>query len=274
MKSKLYFWKDNRKSTKTLGVIILVIVLILVGSVSGWYYLVYIPHKQHEEELQRKEKAIQAKISQVSNFYDTHLTGGSIEHLSILLSEMYKSRLKLSLSGYGEQSVDCTTTGCTFNYFIQNGHVFNLQDKDFWGRSFSGSFSEKEVSFTDIPSKLDSNILLEKYKATEGIAVPECSVMLNYIYSLNSSGIISGKFEVTQPPASSVISVEKELNGRGKHYGLLFGSWMMETKDNSIPHLISIFNSQAFKDDFIIKNVNFKLDVVSISGEFVCKTGN
>lgn len=48
----------------------------------------------------------------------------------------------------------------------------------------------------------------------------------------------------------------------------------METKDNSIPHLISIFNSQAFKDDFIIKNVNFKLDVVSISGEFVCKTGN
>ena len=274
MKSGLYFWKNSRKPSKTMGIVIALIILVLAGGAAGWYYLIYTPHKQHEEELKRKEQAIQAKISQVSSFYDKNLAGGSIERLGLLLSEMYKSRLKLSLSGYEEKSATCTTSGCTFNYDIQKGHVFSLQNKEIWGSVFSGIFSEKEVSFSDIPSKLDSNVLLKKYKANEDVNVTECGRMLNYIYSLNSSGMILGMFEVTTPPASSVIEIEKELGVRGKYYALLFGSWKMETKENSIPHLISIFEGLAFRDDFIIKSIDIKSGVVSISGGFVCKTGS
>ena len=274
MKSGLYFWKNSRKPSKTMGIVIALIVLALAGGAAGWYYLIYFPHKQHEEELKRKEQAIKAKISQVSSFYDNNLAGGSIERLGLMLSEMYKSRLKLGLSGYKEESLSCTTSACKFNYSIQKGHVFSLQKKMFWGSEFSGSFSEDQVSFTDIPSKLNTNILLKKYSAGEAIDVPECGMMLNYIYSVNTSGMISGKFEVKAPPASGVIKVEKELGGRSKYYGLLFGSWKMETKDNSIPHMISVFNSLAFQDDFIIKSIDIKSGVVSISGGFVCKTGS
>ncbi len=274
MKSGLYFWKNSRKPSKTMGIVIALIILVLSGGAAGWYYLIYTPHKQHEEELKRKEQAIQDNILQVASFYDSNLSGGSIDRLDLLLFEIYKSRTKLSLSGYDENSVNCTTSGCTFNYAIHQGHVFSLQNKEFWGSDFSGSFSEKEVSFSDIPSKLNSNVLLDKYKANEDVNVAECGRMLNYIYSLNSSGIIPGVFEIVAPPASSVIEIEKELGVRGRYYGLLFGSWKMETKDNSISHLISIFDGQAFRDDFLVKNIEIKLGTVSISGDFVCKTGS
>ncbi|KQN48883.1 hypothetical protein ASE99_13455 [Serratia sp. Leaf51] len=274
MKNGLYFWKSNHKPSKKQGVIISLIVLILLGSIAGWYYLIFVPHKKHEEELHKKEVAVQAKLKQVSTFYDTALTGGNIDRLGLLLSEIYKSKLKLSLAGYEKESVKCKVAGCEFTYSINKSHVFSLLKKDFWNESFLGSFAEKEVSFTGIPSKLDQNHLLERYHSKKNIDVPECGVILVYIYSLNSTGLIPGTLEILKSPTSSVTTVEKELGSRTKYYGLLFGSWKMETKDLSIPHLISIFQGQAFQDDFIVKNVEIKLDAVSISGDFVCKTGS
>lgn len=55
MNKGLYFWKSSLTPNKRQWIILTIIVAIVLASVSGWYYMVYVPHKKHEEEVLRKK---------------------------------------------------------------------------------------------------------------------------------------------------------------------------------------------------------------------------
>lgn len=273
MNKGLYFWKSSFVPNKKQGIMLGIILVIILAATAGWYFLFYTPHKQHDLELQNKKTALEQQIKQVSTFYEDQLKGGSIDRFSLLLNEMYKSRLVLGLTGYNEIGFSCKTDNCTFSYVIKPSHVFNVQKKVFWGKSYSSSFSNKGISFSGIPAKLNDNIVLQHYSKGKNIDTADCGQVLSYIYAFNSINKKSDQITIVKPPASSVLDVEEKIKGNTKYYGLLFGSWTVKAKDD-IVHLMSLFERQAFRDSFIIKGIEFKSKEVNISGGFVCKSGN
>jgi len=181
MNKGLYFWKSSLTTNKRQWIILAIIVSIILVSVSGWYYMVYVPHKKNEEEIQRKKNELQQNIRQVNDFYEEQLKGGSIERFNLLLNEIYKSRLLLAMTAYDEKVITCKTDNCTFGYEILKSHVFNVQKKIFWGKNYSASFSDKGINFSGIPAKLDSNRILDRYKRGKDVSVSDCEELLNYI---------------------------------------------------------------------------------------------
>jgi len=272
MNKGLYFWKSSRTPNKRQWIILAIIVSIILVSVSGWYYMVYVPHKKNEEEIQRKKNELQQNIRQVNDFYEEQLKGGSIERFNLLLNEIYKSRLLLAMTAYDEKVITCKTDNCTFGYEILKSHVFNVQKKIFWGKNYSASFSDKGINFSGIPAKLDSNRILDRYKRGKDVSVSDCEELLNYIYAFNSINDKSDQLIIAKSPESSVLNVEEKIKSNNKYYGLLFGTWTMTAK-NDVIHVMSIFERQALKDSFIVKGVELKSKALKISGGFVCKSG-
>jgi len=272
MNKGLYFWKTSRIPGKKQGIILAVLLATILGSVSGWYYLVYIPHKKHDEEIQKKKADVANKIKKIDDFYEGQLKGGGVEQFTLLLNEIYQSRMILGLTSYDEKLISCKPDSCTFGYEILKSHVFNVQKKVFWGKEYSASFSNKGINFSGIPSNLKDNATLTNYRKKRDVAAVDCGRLLNYIYAFNSISDKSDQIIIAKPPASSVLDVESEVKSQKKSYGLLFSTWSMNAKNDPI-HVMSIFERQAFKESFIIKGMELKSKALKITGSFVCKSG-
>lgn len=272
MNKGLYFWKSGLTPNKRQWIILTIIVAIVLASVSGWYYMVYVPHKKHEEEVLRKKNELQQNVKKVNSFYEEQLKGGSLERFSLLLNEIYRSRTLLAMTGYDEKVITCKNNSCNFNYEILKSHVFNVQKKNFWGKDYSASFSNKGINFSGIPAKLESNSILDSYKRGKDVSIADCGELLSYIYAFNSINDKSDQLVIAKAPASSVLDVEEKIKGNNKYYGLLFGTWSMNAK-NDVIHVMSIFQRQALKNSFIVKGIELKSKALKISGGFVCKSG-
>lgn len=271
MNKGLYFWKGQLTPGKKMGIIMGLILVIIVGSVAGWYYLLYIPHKKLEAEIKAKKEEVERQIKQVNDFYLDKLKGGSVERLTLLLTEVYKSRIMLNMTGYQEKAFTCKADACSFSYVTKPGSVFNVQKKMFWSDFYAGSFSDNQMSYSDVPSKLNDNKLLNNYKEKNAISVPECGNMLSYFYSFNSVSNKNELFTITEQPSSSISSVEEKIRNSKKFYGLMFGAWTVTTV-NDLPMIMSLFERQAYRDNLIIKNIDLSSGVVNISGGFVCRS--
>lgn len=271
MNKGLYFWKSKRVPSKMIGVVLIVLFLLIVGLGAGWYYFLYLPQKKMEAEIKAKNAAIERQIKEVNDFYLDKLKGGSVSEFTDLLTEIYKSRIMLRLTGYQENSFTCSPESCTFGYTLKPSVVFNVQKKMFWSNFFSGSFSDTEITYSDIPSKLSGNKIFSSYMAKENVAVPDCGEVLNYIYSYNSTHPSAGEYTVTDPPSSSVSDVEDKVRSRKKYYGLMFGSWTLKTK-NDLTKIMSQFDRQAYRDSLIVKSIELSSGDINISGVFVCKS--
>lgn len=273
MNKGMYFWKSKHAPNKKLVIILAVLLALVCSGVGGWYYFIYTPQKKAAEELKRKKLDLESKIKKIGEFYQSKLVGGSVDNYIKLLGEIYKSRVNLSMTGYVEDNVSCNTTSCTFIYSMSPTGVFNVQKKYFWDEEYSASFSEKDITFADLPSKLGGNTLLDKYNNNEEIDVPDCGNVLSYIYTFNSVIGSSGEINIVSPPASSVTDIENKVQGPKKRYGLLFGSWEVTT-ENNILNMMVFFEKQACRDSFIIKSVEMLSSGATISGDFACKSGN
>lgn len=272
MDKGLYFWKTNHVPNKRQWIILSAIILLIFSSVASWYYLVYIPNQKHVEEVRRKKVDLENKVKKVNDFYEDQLRGGGVEQFIYLLDEVYKSRLVLGLTNYDEQLITCKADSCTFGYEIQKSHVFNVQKKRFWNKDYLASFSSKGVNFSGIPSNLKENILLTNYRKKGDIPVVDCGRLLNYIYAFNSITDKSDQIIIGKPPASSVLDIEEQIKAQKKRYGLLFGTWTMNAKNDPV-HVMSIFGRQAFKESFLVKGMELKSRALKITGVFVCKSG-
>lgn len=272
MNKGLYFWKTNRVPDKRKLIIFAILLVTILGSVAGWYYLIYTPHKKHEEEVLKKKADLVSKVKKVNDFYEEQLKGGGVDQFALLLDEIYQSRLVLGLTAYDEKVITCKADGCTFSYEILKSRVFNIQKKNFWGKGYSASFSNKGINFSGIPSNLKDNFLLKSYRKNKDISVVDCGRLLNYIYAFNSISDKSDQIIIGNPPASSVLDIEGEVKAQKKIYGLLFGTWTMNAK-NDLVHVMSVFERQAFKESFIVKGMELKSKALKITGGFVCKSG-
>lgn len=245
--------------------------VVLVAAVGGgtWYYF-HAKTVEKEEQARRVAAALQQKRTNINKFYTTSLTGADSRGFLSLYTEILHSRQPITLAGFKEDSFSCTTESCSFSYQAGENTVFSVQDKAFMGVSYAPSFSENSVDYTDIPSGMNSNPVLEAFNRQEKISEPDCNDVLNYVYSYNSLVDISQRFTLNELPASSVIEDEESLQGNPDNHGLLAGKWQVSLPDDYVS-VFSFWRNQPYASSFIFQSVDGKQGILDISGTFVCK---
>jgi len=275
MLNKDYIWKDITQSARKLPIIISTVVAILILlSISGGYFLLYVPKKERLAQEEIAQQQVAQKIQQVKQYYLDSFSGGHITSLNKLLTEMARSRIPLQLAGYREENVNCDTTSCNFHYLLQDNGIFNLQQKQFWHRLFTASFSAGEVNYQGLPSKLENHPLLKKYQSAEAIQLPQCVNLLNYIYGHNTAVASKEKIMLLSAPESSITSLEDEVGQRmGQRYQFLNATWEVELPREAI-YVMQYFKTLAYQDAFFIKEVAVSETGTKISGGLLCKNGH
>ncbi|MRT03367.1 hypothetical protein [Ewingella americana] len=275
MLNKDYIWKDITQSARKLPIIISIVVVILILlSISGGYFLLYVPKKERLAQEEIAQQQVAQKIQQVKQYYLDSFSGGHITHLNKLLTEMARSRIPLQLAGYREENINCDTIGCNFHYLLQDNGIFNLQQKQFWHRLFTASFSAGEVNYQGLPSKLENHPLLKKYQSAAAIQLPQCVNLLNYIYGHNTAVASKEKIILLSAPESSITSLEDEVGQRmGQRYQFLNATWEVELPREAI-YVMQYFKALAYQDAFFIKEVAMSETGTKISGGLLCKNGH
>jgi len=231
--------------------------------------------RQQDEQLSRD-------IKEVDDFYLTSLSGGSIQSLISLLTEIVASYKLLNKFSYTNETFVCDSRTCSFNYQLGKNGTFSVIQKRFWGESYSSNFSTKGFDFTGIKSGLNNNDVLVQYKKknNNGLKYP-CGDVLSYIYSWNTIMAREWEIKIDSPPSSKVLAKEKALalKGRATLFKFNFIKWSMkfpklDPKDNSkLLYLASLFGRQAYSDAFIVQKID-SVKAKKISGVIVCKSGN
>ncbi|MES4611740.1 hypothetical protein V2154_04015 [Ewingella sp. CoE-038-23] len=188
MLNKDYIWKDITLSARRLPIIIVtVLVIFILLSISGAYFLLYVPKKERLAQEQIAQQQIEQKVQQVKQYYLDSFTGGHISSLNRLLTEIARSRVPLEMAGYREENITCDTTRCDFQYLLKDHAIFSLQLKKFWHHYFMASFAASEINYQGVPSKLENHPLLQKYQSGDAITLPQCVNLLSYIHSHNTT---------------------------------------------------------------------------------------
>ena len=246
-------------------------VVILVAAVCGgvWYYF-HAKAMEKEEQARQAAAALQQKRTNIHNFYTTALTGADARGFLALYAEILQSRQPITLAGFREDSFSCSKDDCSFSYQAGDNTVFSVQDKWFWGISYSPSFSQDSVDYTSIPSGMNSNPVLEAFNRQQKISEPACNDILNYVYSYNSLVEVGRRFILTELPSSSVSTDEDSLPGNPDNHGLLAGKWLVSLPDDYVS-VFSFWQDRPYTSSFIFQSVSGKKGNLDISGTFLCK---
>lgn len=246
-------------------------VVVLVAAVGGgtWYYF-HAKAVEKEERARMATAALQQKRTNIHNFYTTALTGADTRGFLSLYTEILRSRQPVTLAGFREDDFSCTTDTCSFSYQAGENTVFSVQDKVFRGESYAPSFSQDSVDYTDIPSGMNTNPVLDAFNRQEKISEPACNDILNYVYSYNSLVDAGRRFTLTELPASSVSADEASLPGNPDNHGLLAGKWQVSLPDDYIS-VFSFWQGRPYSSSFIFQSVAGKQGNLDISGTFLCK---
>jgi hypothetical protein len=274
MLNKNYIWKDITRSSRRLPMMIItVLVIFILLSISGGYFMIYVPKKEQlaQEEIARQQ--VSQKLQQVKQFYMDSLAGGDIPSLNRLLTEISRSRIPLQLAGYREENVSCDVNNCNFQYILKDRAIFTLQSKNFWHQLYIPNFSAGEINYQGMPSKLENHPLLLKYQSAERIQLPQCLNLLSYIYSHNTGAANKEKIILVTAPESSVSALEQEMSARlDQSYHLLMGTWEVELPRESL-YVMHYFKTLAFPEAFLIKEIAVSEKGTKISGGLLCKNG-
>ncbi|MFP2420376.1 hypothetical protein ACLEXA_02265 [Pseudescherichia vulneris] len=267
--------------TKIVGIVILIISLLTTAGSGGWYYFVHKPALAVSEMKRQQDEQLSRDIKEVDDFYLTSLSGGSIQSLISLLTEIVASYELLNKFSYTNETFVCDSRTCSFNYQLGKNGTFSVIQKRFWGESYSSNFSTKGFDFTGIKSGLNNNDVLVQYKKknNNGLKYP-CGDVLSYIYSWNTIMAREWEIKIDSPPSSKVLAKEKALalKGRATLFKFNFIKWSMkfpklDPKDNSkLLYLASLFGRQAYSDAFIVQKID-SVKAKKISGVIVCKSG-
>jgi len=275
MLNKNYIWKDISRSSRKLPLMVItVLVIFILLSVSGGYFLLYIPKKERLAQEQIAQQQVAQKLQQVKQYYLESLAGGHITSLNRLLAEIARSRVPLEMAGYREENTTCDITSCNFQYLLKDHAIFNLQLKKFWQHYFMANFSANEINYQGVPSKLENHPLLQKYQSADDILLPQCVNLLSYIHSHNTTVANKEKLTLLTAPESSISSVEQEIGLRlSRRYNLLSATWEIELPRASI-YVMQYFKTLAYPDAFFIKEIAVSEKGTKISGGLLCKNGH
>lgn len=266
-------WKGSAK-LKRVFIVIGVFMTLIIGVVSFFYIDSY--QEQEKVKLAKILKESQESNSKknISDFYINAFDGSSIDNFLTLLKEINISRIRLEQSGFSEYYYECDTLICNFNYKLKPGALFNVQDKKMWGLKYKATFSDDELSYTDIPSNLNNNILKDLFINESEILPPACSNVLNYLYSYNSSRSNENeRIVIKSLPATSVASQENSFPQYKHSYSFMVGEFTLNYSDNSI--LMKAFlDRKPYRNYFLITGFNKLQDgnnIISLNGKFICK---
>ncbi|MCT6664196.1 hypothetical protein N4Q52_09290 [Enterobacter mori] len=299
----MYFWKDKNGTVSKLKLILgilLVLILIIGGGAGAWYYFVMLPEaKAKEEAIARQQQAAQKlrdDIEKVKGFYTSSLVGGGIEETVLLLNEIKESDKTLDVIPWDKYAITCDTKTCKFSYGFNNGAIWALPQKTFWGKLYrptvitktKGKSSEKnkmDFQFDKVESRLNKNNYLEAYNQKQPLELNACSDVVSYIMTFNSlvkgqgkTGKDLGKVVIKKMPGSSIGDLESTLSGKVKTYGLQVGKWELEIKkgesassSDDMTNMQLLLYKQAYRDAFIVNKLETKDKGLKVSGGLVCK---
>ena len=275
MLNKDYIWKDITLSARRLPIIIVtVLVIFILLSISGAYFLLYVPKKEQLAQEQIAQQQIEQKVQQVKQYYLDSFTGGHISSLNRLLTEIARSRVPLEIAGYREENITCDISSCNFQYLLKDHARFSLQLKKFWHQYFMASFAASEINYQGVPSKLENHPLLQKYQSADDILLPQCVNLLSYILSHNTTVANKEKLNLLTAPESSVAPLEQEIGARlARRYNILNATWEIELPRASI-YVMQYFTTLAYPDAFFIKEVAVSEKGTKISGGLLCQNGH
>lgn len=274
MSRSLYNWlyRDTLSSRGRMAMLfggVVVTVAVLGG---GTWYWFHAKAEAEAEQARQVAAALQQRKTNIHTFYTTALTGTGIQGFLNLYGEILQSRQPIELSGFSEDSFSCTTDSCDFSYKAGENTVFSIQQKRFRGTDYPATFSQSTVDYTGIPSRMNSNPVLDAFNRREKITEPDCNDILNYIYSYNSLADAGRRFTLTALPSSSVTADEAGLPGNPENYGLLAGKWSVTLSDNYLS-VFSFWKDRPYATAFIFQSVAKKanMNTIEISGTFLCK---
>lgn len=265
---KHYLTKVQKQSYLIFGVAVIFLFVSVGGG--GWYYF---QQQESEKEAARvqAEREHDKKISSVSKYYKEILSGSSINNFIASLYEIDKSKIPLSLSGFTLDKYMCDVNKCTFSYSASGGGVFNVQELFFNGESYKANISENGLEYGVDPSPLAQDLLINSFNAREEIPVAECSELINYVYSFNSTMAgVKSKLKLLGYPQSSISKIENVLPEIKEKYSFLNVKWSVVLPDNAL-EMSSFLSRQAYKSSFLINKVEKKNSLeVEISGALLC----
>ncbi|EFR6822981.1 hypothetical protein HYF16_004784 [Salmonella enterica] len=246
-------------------------VVVLVAAVGGgtWYYF-HAKAVEAEKQARQAAAALQAKRTNIHNFYVSALKGGDAHGFLALYAEILRSRQPIELAGFREDSFSCTPDSCSFSYLAGENTVFSVQDKRFRNEDYAPSFSQESVDYTGIPSGMSSNPVLEAFNRQGKISEPACNDILNYVYSYNSLVEAGQRFTLKVLPASSVSADEESLPDNPDNHGLLAGEWQVSLPDNYVS-VHAFWQNRPYSSSFIFQSVAGKQGILDISGTLLCK---
>lgn len=308
MLENIYFWKNKNggnSGKKMLLISFAILVLLGAGGAGAWYYFVTLPAQKAEEETKERQrqaaKKLQDDIASVKDFYAKSLEGASLEQAINVITEMRRSLNDFDILKINGESYNCDTKVCTFGYTYYPGALLTLPKKTFWGKAYSASVSDSnskgkkkdknksDFVYKGIESKLNKNNLQALYKDKKDLSLYPCEDVVSYILTYNSyvkslhsndkgGAKNSGELVIKGVPKSPVNTLESQLTGKVKGYGLLAGKWEMELKGSGNQHVDNIylalqllFYKQAYRDAFLIKRIESTNNGIKVSGGLVCK---
>lgn len=296
MLNKNFFWKNKRKASGKAVILMAVTTLLLVcgGGIAYWYYGIEIPRREAELLRQQQQQKIVQDINTVTTWYEKTLAGASAEQVIDLLNEVQRSRLLMEQSGWKEESFSCNDKTCRFDYALSDTGIYNTPQKAWFGKNYpvsqldmsakkKGGQSKKDdfqITYQEL-SGLKSSKMLALYKSKKPLALSNCSEIVSYINSYNSSlsqfnesgkKNSDGRLPMSTFPGSPVAGLEKTLGIKVNRHGMLSMPVSWATKSESLPHTIAQFSNLAFKSALVIKKVERdQKDGYQITGEMVCK---
>ncbi|HFW4797856.1 TPA: hypothetical protein ACIBS5_003264 [Salmonella enterica subsp. diarizonae serovar 60-67:z35:-] len=272
MSRSLYNWlyRDTLSSRGRVALLFSSVVVLIAAGGGGIWYWFHAQAVEKEEKAQQAAAALQQKRVNIHTFYTTALTGADTRNFLRLYTEILFSRQPIEMTGFREDSFNCTTDNCSFSYKAGENTVFSVQDKLFRGRAYAPSFSQDSVDYSGIPSDMNNNPVLEAFNHQEEISEPVCNDVLNYVYSYNSLVDTSQQFILKELPASSVSADEKSLQGNPDNHGLLVGKWQVSLPDNYVS-VFSFWQGRPYSSSFIFQSVVGRQGILDISGTFLCK---
>lgn len=265
---KHYLTRIQKQSYFFLGVAVIFLFVAVGGGV--WYY---VQQQESEKEAARlqAEREHNNNVASINKYYKEILTGSSINNFMTTLYEVDKSKIPLSLSGFALDKYGCDINKCTFSYSALGGGVFNVQELYFNGESYKANISENGLEYGVEPSPLSQDLLMDQFNSRQEIPVAECSELINYVYSFNSTVVdVKKKLKLLGYPQSSISKIENILPEIKEKYGFLNVKWSVVLPDNTL-EISSFLNRQAYKSSFLINKIekNNSLEV-EISGALLC----
>ncbi|ENC2565073.1 pilus assembly protein [Escherichia albertii] len=265
---KTHLAKIQRQSYFAVGVLVFILFCVFTGG--AWYFFQQKEASKEAEKI-RAEQEFVNNVKRINDYYANILSGASPQKAIDIFLAIRQSSVPLSLSGLNLDEYNCDITNCTFSYTTANDKIFNIQEFNFLGKDYKANVSEKGLEYLITPSPLADDSFFNKYNSRENIFVADCSELVNYVQSFNSTIPNSkGKIILSGYPSSSISSIENILPEVKSKYGLKNVQWRATLSDDILA-ISSFLDRQAYSESFRINKIEKKnSSEIEISGKLLC----